>query len=373
MANRKGSTMGNDEKTKRTYKVLLYSVDDYQDHDDKKEAIKALGDALAEEEGSAGGVVLENETHTILHSEFMDLGTRYTSARKAIMAVSPASQIKDPKDRFWYWINERYKIYLAKENGEEKPWTKDEVFQQYFFTTPYRELDKVTKWFAKNVRNPLNDQGSDDVFNATVIFRWFNTIEAGQILLDNNLFSEWKGDKARKLLQKALDDGSKIFTSAYLIAGKEGEPKIKTICDRITNVLKSSNKIIDEIRDTSLELATCVLAEQDGLGDFMGYEIVSDLRHTHLLDESLDIMTWANIGPGAARGLRRYMDETPSSSTPKNWRIQFQRILKESENRLQEGMPPFEMREVEHSLCEFDKFERIRLGDGRSKRLYKGI
>ena len=34
--------------------------------------------------------------------------------------------------------------------------------------------------------------------------------------------------------------------------------------------------------------------------------------------------------------------------------------------------PPFELREIEHSLCEFDKYERIRLGQGRPKQKYKG-
>jgi hypothetical protein len=29
------------------------------------------------------------------------------------------------------------------------------------------------------------------------------------------------------------------------------------------------------------------------------------------------------------------------------------------------------MREVEHTLCEFDKYERVRLGQGRSKRRYR--
>jgi hypothetical protein len=34
-------------------------------------------------------------------------------------------------------------------------------------------------------------------------------------------------------------------------------------------------------------------------------------------------------------------------------------------------MPPFEMREVEHSLCESDKYVRPLLGDEKSKRKYR--
>jgi hypothetical protein len=29
------------------------------------------------------------------------------------------------------------------------------------------------------------------------------------------------------------------------------------------------------------------------------------------------------------------------------------------------------MRDIEHSLCEFDKYERVRLGQGKPRSLYK--
>jgi hypothetical protein len=37
-----------------------------------------------------------------------------------------------------------------------------------------------------------------------------------------------------------------------------------------------------------------------------------------------------------------------------------------------QNWPHWEMREVEHTLCEFDKYERARLGEGRPKQLYDG-
>jgi hypothetical protein len=33
--------------------------------------------------------------------------------------------------------------------------------------------------------------------------------------------------------------------------------------------------------------------------------------------------------------------------------------------------PSWEMRDVEHTLCEFDKYERIRLGEGRTRGVYR--
>jgi hypothetical protein len=35
-------------------------------------------------------------------------------------------------------------------------------------------------------------------------------------------------------------------------------------------------------------------------------------------------------------------------------------------------LPPFEMREVEHSLCEYDEYVRLLLFEGKAKRRYPG-
>jgi hypothetical protein len=36
-----------------------------------------------------------------------------------------------------------------------------------------------------------------------------------------------------------------------------------------------------------------------------------------------------------------------------------------------EHWPAWEMREVEHTLCEFDKYERARLGEGKPRGVYR--
>ena len=46
-------------------------------------------------------------------------------------------------------------------------------------------------------------------------------------------------------------------------------------------------------------------------------------------------------------------------------------LLDISEPYLQGHMEPIEMRDIEHCLCEFDKYERTRLGEGRPRAKYK--
>jgi len=118
----------------------------------------------------------------------------------------------------------------------------------------------------------------------------------------------------------------------------------------------------------------------DYLGKFHAYEIVTDLRHTYLLDKAPDIYTWANPGPGARRGANRVLgrdkdddrlrrediidvmrDVLHHSHDSANW--QFMGTGKE--------WPLWEMRDVEHTLCEWDKYERVRKGEGRPRGVYR--
>lgn len=142
-----------------------------------------------------------------------------------------------------------------------------------------------------------------------------------------------------------------------------------------------------------------------GLGAFMAYEIVTDLRHTKLLDRAPDINTWANPGPGALRGaalmirpanrVRKGRLEKASvkeaesamaqllelSRDPRYWpqprrglgaTVYDPSYLQEIGDVLKnppviEDWPEWELREVEMWLCEMAKITRTRLGFGRPR------
>ena len=277
-------------------------------------------------------------------------------------------------NRFLYWIKERHKIYLKRLKGEKKPWTDDEVLQNYFFTNPYRENDKVSIWFRENVREPLRND--EEVLMATVIFRWFNRITTGEMLLKHNLLQRWQVNKAIKALRE-LAKSLPVFTGAYMIKAGNGPPgcKIPNVCNAIQNIWGDRKNLIDKIEDSpSLEIAHRAFMEYPYLGGFMAYEIVTDLRHTYLLEDADDIMTWANPGPGCMRGLIRLQTGTlPLQYKKPKDVLETMRKLLIIVNRRLKGMPPFEMREIEHSLCEWDKYERALNQSGRLKRRYKGV
>lgn len=288
-----------------------------------------------------------------------------------------------PEGRFWYWIKERWNIYQRREAGKPKPWTDDVILQDNFFTMPYRELDKTTKWFREVCRGGLARRKDDNVLMATVIFRWFNRIETGKLLNHEGLLLRWNEKKAVRVLRK-LNESGPVFGGAYMIKAGNGPPgcKIPNVCKAISNVHTYESYLIRVCKeDCRLQALHKELCKFPHLGGFMSYEIVCDLRYTHLLEDATDVNTWTNLGPGAARGLQRILGQpvkiarTGMKDTrpkpPENWLDIMKGLLRKSRKKLK-GMPLFEMREVEHSLCEYDKMDRVLFGQGRSKRKYDG-
>jgi hypothetical protein len=268
-------------------------------------------------------------------------------------------------DRFFYWIQERTSIQEKKDRGEPWPWTEDVILREYKFTNAYRERDKTTVWFREHIRDPLAWQPA--VYMATIIFRWFNLIETGETLLRHNLHIDWNPEKA----YEAIIPQDQWITGAYMIKSPTGKNKIRGICEIITEVWSDRHRFLDKCPWNSLENMTSWIEGYPFLGPFLAYEIATDLRYTFIGSGASDINTWANAGPGAMRGLNRIHNrELTYKSKKHDWCYEMQDLLRLAHMKFSLD---FELREIEHSLCEYDKYERVRLGQGapRSKYTYK--
>jgi hypothetical protein len=107
------------------------------------------------------------------------------------------------------------------------------------------------------------------------------------------------------------------------------------------------------------------------VGGFMAYEMVTDMRHTLLLSDAIDILTWANPGPGAHRGLRRlYGKKFNDKDAIEKMRDLL--CIGLNADVLGSHIYSLEMRDIEHSLCEFDKYCRVKFGEGEPRSKYPG-
>lgn len=292
---------------------------------------------------------------------------------------------------YFQYAKERQQMYRRRERGDPPPWTDDQVMGNIYLCNLFREQDKTTVWFRENVRGPAWDEPLK-AFAYTILFRWFNRISTGEVLFQETeiargwlwrLVSEQDPHSVGDWLasQIELNCERPYFTGAYMIKADNYIAKHLSISIAASKVVsayiertKAEEKWV--LYDT-LEGWTRWLTGFHGLGWFMAYEAVSDLRWTCLAEWSTDIDTWANVGPGCARGLSRlyYNDINHAGWFRKNptaslmvmrWLLQ----LSKDPQFWSQDERPWEMREVEHFLCEYDKIERVKRGEGRSKRKY---
>jgi 5-hmdU DNA kinase, helical domain len=116
-----------------------------------------------------------------------------------------------------------------------------------------------------------------------------------------------------------------------------------------------------------------MLNDRPGFGatGFMAYEVISDLRWACLRDAP-DVMTWANAGPGAVRGLHRVFGRPADQPLSQDQAlVEMCGLLDKSPDHLGEHVPPLEMRDVEHSLCEFDRYQRAKQGRVKGLERYR--
>lgn len=308
----------------------------------------------------------------------------------------------DGVQRFFRYARARHTVHLRRMAALPAPWTDDKILQTYRFCNVYRELDRTTYWFRKYVRQPLADR--PEVLLATVLFRWFNRISTGEaIFMQTDLATVPPGATAwdeflasgsttplRSVVRKFCGSGPYV-TGSYIIKTPDGMDKLTGVLDCVDRFNTGERPIptserglfgwrrvaelLLQSRGTSLETLWTWLRGFPFMGDFMAYEVVTDLRHTALLRDASDIMTWANPGPGAVRGLARIHDRVGHDRPrPEQLQREMQLLLLHSQNPelwpQTHVSPPWEMREVEHTLCEFDKYERTRLGQGRPRQRF---
>ena len=94
-------------------------------------------------------------------------------------------EIEDPVESFFDFCKERENIRISRENGEDFPWSKDEIFQNGRFLNVFREDDRVSKSIIKFAGN-LNEEPSK-LINAVFFARWCNRQEVLDTLMPEDL------------------------------------------------------------------------------------------------------------------------------------------------------------------------------------------
>jgi 5-hmdU DNA kinase-like protein len=276
----------------------------------------------------------------------------------------------------WDWITERHRIYLKKMAGDPSPWTEDRALQRYRFCNVFRELDKVTVWLRENWRDPY--AANEHLWIALCLARqvnWPETLHEVGFPQDG-----YDAKSVQRALEARKARGAKVYTGAYMISAPSGpyagmgkpEYTAEIVVGALWRAREEFHRLFAGGRQPTMQEVHSWLREFRGWGDFMAYEVVTDLRHTRYLSQAPDINTWAVAGPGAIRGLHRLHGRPYKKALSQEQACEEMReLLALSRTNLPDFIPPLELREIEHSLCETDKWLRVAAGQGRLRSKYQ--
>lgn len=289
---------------------------------------------------------------------------------------------KAASQKFFAFARERHRVYLKRMSGLPAPWTGDPVLRGHRFTNIFRELDTTTLWFRQNIRHPLRKKHW--VIPATVIFRWFNRITTGEVMLDSGILSQkaWSPTLFEQKLREAFPQGPWVTGSYMVFSGKNNGDKLTGLLSFIDgfDAWWERRGLFEFQKYPTMERAHQLLMEVPGLSGFTAYEVVTDLRWTEVVSPGQRNI-WAHAGPGAVRGMSRLLHgedhhlQQGSVGDQLTLSREMRSLLNLSRSlahwpQFHPDWPVWELREVEHTLCEYDKYERIRREQGQTKRRF---
>lgn len=304
-------------------------------------------------------------------------------------------------DELLYWVEERHSIHYRKEIlGEDPPWTDDEILQSRHFCNPWRQNDRVTRYYIREYVGNAYDP--EDVFFTTVMFRIFNIEEP----MDELGLIEVEGYDPQNDVSDVLLDAEQsgeldtMFNSAYMITGavgEKGERKVVSyardnfgeIADNIgtywwdhfsaTDKQELSQGSPFELHaETDPDTWTDKLTDVPGISDFIAYEIYCDMTYHEWFP--WDLNDYVNPGPGAFRGINRlYGHSDIESNHGYDYIDEIETVRDLLQEHLSDNLPAHPdvtLRTAEHVLCELDKFLRAKeakeTGDSIRLRKYDG-
>lgn len=265
-------------------------------------------------------------------------------------------------DELNYWMTERQKIHDCKESGQLKPWTEDRIFRMFKFCNVKREDDRVTQWFAHNWRN----ERYQDHMNFVPALMFGRTINWPATLEFIGFPYEWDKDKVCQRLDAYQSRGNKVYTGAYMItAGPPGVRKNLWVTTNADTYFGYPPKLDPTSIQRSWE--AIIAGKYPCVGPFIAGQIIADLKHTKVLRDAKDWWVWASLGPGSARGLNRLHGRPLTNLIP-----QPKGLAEMREIRVALGRADLCLQDVQNCLCEFDKYQRVKLGQGKPRSSYEG-
>lgn len=219
------------------------------------------------------------------------------------------------------------------------------------------------------------------------LFRYFGTWDFAWAVGWQD-YDSFDFEMIKDTAESRLANGERVFTGAYVITNQGiSAPKQEVVVDYFLKDLHKATPRLLEItqRTQKWEKVAEEMRLINGFGGtgFMTKEILLDTTYTGFWNRTYedpkdgafsfpaDWNDWTPIGPGARRGAARALGDdsaTPISESKSMWVIKELLGWKEMLWQHESDLVPTD---IQFQLCEFDKYERVRLGQGKPRSRYR--
>jgi hypothetical protein len=178
--------------------------------------------------------------------------------------------------------------------------------------------------------------------------------------------SVWDKDDYCRKLDAYQSRGNKVYTGAYMItAGPPGIRKNVWVTGNADFYFKKPPKL--DIHSIQKSWEIIINNKYPCVGPFIAGQIIADLKQTPYLSDADDWWNWAALGPGSARGLNRLHGRSLNVILPQVKGLNEMREVKQAL-----GRDDLCLQDIQNCLCEFDKYQRVKLGQGKPRSSYPG-
>lgn len=228
---------------------------------------------------------------------------------RAVFAVAPAAKVSEAYDAWWRYAFERQRIYYRRLRGERPPWTDDKILRRYRFTNVYRAADRVSQYLIQHViyQDGLPVEREEVVFRI-LLFKLFNRVatwetlseEIGALTLADDPF-----DRIDEILSSELRAGRPIYSAAYIMPTVRGGSHKHKHSGHLALLRRMMEDLVPErlARVGSMKAGFDLLRSYSGVGDFLAYQLITDINYSEVVD--FTETEFVSAGPGAQEGLRK--------------------------------------------------------------------
>ncbi|KAG7087585.1 hypothetical protein E1B28_013539 [Marasmius oreades] len=326
--------------------------------------------------------------------------TRTTKQPSTIIVNGIELQPTKLFDTFWRWCAERKAMDDRRRAGLPHPWTSDRHLTQGYFCMPYRVLDRGCQFLITQIIQKGSQDPREVLFRILLydIFTKISTYELIQSSLgdDEDQQPTWKSYNRRayeSIFRSAFQRGISLYTGAFIKpTGQCGKSSKENFCHHLESLeaFMKDDVLLNCIQTAEyMEDIFDFLKSFRGMGDFTAYQLLVNLSYSSLLSRFSN-MDFVVAGIGCVSGLHKlfakgslnrakYLDPMIYVGIIR-WMADtqdehFKRLgLDSTFMQLGSDSPrsagiPLQLADIEHSICEVDKYARLLHPEMRAKRM----